>query len=386
MTIPNKRNILISTGEVSGDLYGSMVAQELKKYFDNPDIYAVGSVHLEKAGAKIVYDSVKYSSVGLVESLKQGKNILKMMDGIKRFISSTPLDIAIMIDNQGVNMPLIDYIHKVSPKTKVYYFIPPQEWIWGTQKGGKTVLDKLNKIFCIYEKEYEFYSALEPSKTTYVGHPLINLIRAEKERFISAGKKVNDNLVGLFPGSRIQEIQNLLPVIMESAVGLNRQRPGTVFHIALSSEHYREIIEAAIKNYPELNISIYTGHRYELMYESKVLLMASGTVTFEAGIMGRVGIGIYKIHPFSFWLAKLFVKSKYVLMPNILANGEIMTELLQEKADPRDIAGIMYSMLTNDNIYNTAQEKINSLQAHLQPGDVSLVARTIHEDFSGSTI
>lgn len=382
----NKTNILIATGEVSGDLYGSMVAVELKKYFDNPDIYAVGSDHLAKAGAKIVYDSVKYSSVGIVESIKQGKNIMRMMDEIKKFISSTPLDVAIMIDNQGVNMPLIDYIHKVSPKTRVYYFIPPQEWLWGTKKGGRKVLDKLNKIFCIYQNEYDFYSNLEPSKTVYVGHPLVNLIREEKDRFISMGRKVNDNLVGLFPGSRIQEINNLLPVIMESANNLNHQRPGTSFRIALSSEHYRGIIEEAISKYPSLDISIYSGHRYELMYESKVLLMASGTVTFEAGIMGKVGIGIYKIHPFSYWLAEKFVNITHVLMPNILANGEIMTELLQEKANPRDIAGIMYSMLTNDNIYNTAQGKINSLQAHLQPGDVSLVARTIHEDFSGSTI
>ena len=205
MTIPNKLNILIATGEVSGDLYGSMLVGELKKIFNDPVIYAVGSDHLQKAGAQIVYDSVKYSSVGLVESLKQGKNILKMMDEIKRFISSTPLDIAIMIDNQGVNMPLIDYIHRISPKTKVYYFIPPQEWIWGTQKGGKEVLDKLNKIFCIYEKEYEFYSALEPSKTTYVGHPLINLIKEEKNKYIAQGKIVKNNLVGFFPGSRESE-------------------------------------------------------------------------------------------------------------------------------------------------------------------------------------
>lgn len=377
-------NILIATGEVSGDLYGSMVAEELKKYFKDPKIYAVGSGHLQKAGAQIVYDSVKYSSVGVIESIKQGGNIIKMMKEIKKFISSSDLDIAIMIDNQGVNMPLIDYIHKVSPKTKVYYFIPPQEWLWGTQKGGKDVLAKLDKIFCIFQNEYDFYSQLEPSKTVFVGHPLVGLLKAKKAQFAAEGKKVKDNLIGLFPGSRIQEIRNLLPIILETANILNKKEPGLEFKIALSSEHYRDTIESAIKNYPDVNISIYNGQRYELMYESKVLLMASGTVTFEAGIMGKVGIGIYKIHPFSYWLAEKFVNIKYVLMPNILANRQIMTELLQAKANPGDIAGIIYRMLTNANIYGKAQQDIDSLQDKLQSGDVSLVAKTIYEDINGS--
>ncbi len=377
-------NILIATGEVSGDLYGSMVAEELKKYFKNPKIYAVGSGHLASAGAQIVYDSVKYSSVGVIESIKQGGNIIKMMKEIKKFISSSDLDIAIMIDNQGVNMPLIDYIHKVSPKTKVYYFIPPQEWLWGTQKGGKEVLAKLDKIFCIFQKEYDFYSQLEPSKTVLVGHPLVGLLREKKAQFVAEGKKVKDNLIGLFPGSRIQEINNLLPIILGTADVLNKKYPGLEFKIALSSEHYRDTIESAIKNYPDVNVSIYNGHRYELMYESKVLLMASGTVTFESAIMGKVGIGIYKIHPFSYWLAKKFVNIEYALMPNILANKQIMTELLQEKANPEHIAGIIYGMLKNTNIYGKAQQDIDSLQDKLRSGDVSLVARTIYEDINGS--
>lgn len=377
-------NILIATGEVSGDLYGAMVAEELKKYFKEPKIYAVGSGHLANAGAQIVYDSVKYSSVGVVESIKQGGNIIKMMKEIKKFISSSDLDIAIMIDNQGVNMPLIDYIHKVSPKTKVYYFIPPQEWLWGTQKGGKDVLAKLDKIFCIFQKEYDFYSQLEPSKTVLVGHPLVGLLREKKAQFIADGKKVKDNLIGLFPGSRIQEIRNLLPIILETANILNKKDPTLEFKIALSSEHYRDTIESSIKDYPNVKISIYNGQRYELMYESKVLLMASGTVTFEAGIMGKVGIGIYKIHPFSYWLAEKFVNIKYVLMPNILANRQIMTELLQGKANPGDLADIIYGMLKNDNIYGKAQQDIDSLQDKLQSGDVSLVAKTIYEDINGS--
>ncbi|MFA4966899.1 MAG: lipid-A-disaccharide synthase, partial [Candidatus Margulisiibacteriota bacterium] len=199
--------IMLSAGEVSGDVHGAYLVRELKKL--NPDIYffGMGSERLSAEGVDIKYDITSRGSIGLLEAFPNAFPIYltyKKMIGLMR--KERP-NLLILIDSQGFNLPLAKEARKLGIRT--VYYIAPQDWLWGTPAGVKKVAATAGLIVAIFEKEYDSYKKAG-ANVIYFGHPLIDIVKTDV-----AKKQRSAPLVAICPGSRPQEIKGLLSILVK---------------------------------------------------------------------------------------------------------------------------------------------------------------------------
>ena len=263
-----------------------------------------------------------------------------------------------LIDHQGFNIPLAKWCK--SKNIRVISFISPQFWLWGQKKKAIAFCSYCDTIACIYQKEFEYYQGIAPDKAQFVGHPLISLLPKR-----NPSEKV---VIGLFPGSRSQEIKYCLPIMLEAAEQLHAQFPKLTFKMAVASKK----IEA------ELNISR-SEVPIEFVHDSRALIaevhasmVASGTVSLEHALIGSPCVVMYQFSWVSFQVARWLVMKKieencsgFMALPNILAKKEICPEFLQDKATVQNIVAEMTALLTDQNKVNKMIEEFETVRGQL---------------------
>ena len=202
------KTIMISAGELSADNYAADLVVALKKKWPEAKIFGIGSIASRRAGMDVRLDMSDVSTVGIIEPLRYLPKLLKSLFQVKRMLREERPDIFIPIDNQGFHMMCCKQAKALG--IPVYYFISPQHWHWGTIKQGKQVAQFVNKVFAIFPQEADFYSRCGVD-VSYVGHPCTDRVRPFRNKI----KK--DPILAVFPGSRKQEIERLLPVFLKVA-------------------------------------------------------------------------------------------------------------------------------------------------------------------------
>ncbi|MBC7475532.1 MAG: hypothetical protein H7263_14680, partial [Candidatus Sericytochromatia bacterium] len=269
-----KKTIFISAGEVSGDIHGSYLAKELFKLNHNLNILGFGSVEMSKVGVDILNDFVAYSGVGLIENIPALFKANKSYKIAKKTFSEKKIDLLILIDNQGFNLKLADLAKKNN--ILVYYYIGPQEWIWGFKNGKKRIISKIDKLFCIFQKEYLFYQDY-PQKVEYIGHPLLDIIKKiDKNDAKNLINIPNKKIVGLMAGSRKHEISSLLPIFVDTAIKL---KSDNIEAIIITNDKWQTYIKT---NFDLKGLKLFSGSSCEYMQACDLIIAASGTVTLEA--------------------------------------------------------------------------------------------------------
>mgnify|MGYP001596114392 CR=1 FL=1 len=210
-----KYSIFISAGEVSGDMHGSYLAKALFDLEPDLEITGIGSQAMKEQNVNILRDIAPYSSVGLIESIPAVFPVAEVFQLAKNYFSEKRPDLVVLIDNQGFNLRLAGLTKKY--KIPTVYYIGPQEWIWGFKKGPQRVIKKVDRLFAVFSKEYEIYKEFT-DKAEFVGHPLLDILKPENKEEIrnSLNIPINSQVICLMPGSRKHEIDNLLPVFLES--------------------------------------------------------------------------------------------------------------------------------------------------------------------------
>ncbi len=377
--------VMLSAGEISGDMHGAALAKELKNLNRNIFLFGMGGERMRSAGVELIYDLSSKGTVGIIEILKFLPSIIFGLSKMKRVLKKERPDILVLIDYQGFNMLLAKYAKKLGIKT--VYYIAPQEWLWGTPKGIKNVVNTLDKILCIFEDEARIYKSYG-GNTVHVGNPNVDAAKApvSKEDFCrSAGLNPKFPIFGIFPGSRHQEIDILMPIMMRAAKIIKQQIPNSQFVLGLSSIHFKNKVEALLRSEGS-QIPVMYGKSHAILNAANVSIAASGTITMEAAILDAPIIMAYKLSALSHFIAKYIVKLRlrYYTMPNILTNKEIIPEFLQEKVSAENIAAKALALFTDKKELDAIKSGYREARAKLGPsGAVKRAASEIFEELRG---
>ncbi len=371
--------IMLSAGEVSGDVHGAHLALELKKINPSACLFGMGGEKMKAAGVDIRLDLTKSGTVGIVEIFKHLHKILFGLRKAKYMLRKELPDVLVLIDYQGFNMVLAGVAKSLGVKT--VYYIAPQEWLWGTPKGVKSVATTIDTIIAIFEDEAKIYREAG-GNVLYHGNPNLDTARPtmqKKEFFSLLGLNDRFPTFGLFPGSRQQEIDTLTPVLIQTAEIIKKTIPNSQFILSLSSIHFKEKISSFLAK-SSVDIKVVYGKSHDALSSSNVCVAASGTTIIEAAILNTPIIMIYKLSPVTYFFAKNIVKIrlKYYCMPNILADKAIVPEYIQEKAKPQTLADKAMELLTDTKTKETMIEGYKLIRSKLgSPGVVKTAAKDI---------
>lgn len=352
------KKLFIITGEYSGDKHASCVAREIFKANSDVTIEAVGGSNLEAAGVKLFCNHEKMSAMGfnfkiLVDHIMLGKKIANYL------INDYKPDLVLLVDYGGFNLNIAKVLKKAG--LKIYYYIPPQ--IWASRKWRiNTVKRYIDKVITIFPFEIDMYRQAEVD-AEFSGHPLVSQLPTvcSKEQLYEDFQLDKDKkLVSIFPGSRVFEIQNLLNLFIDASKIISESNPNTQFVICQAPTIKDELLQ----NIPE-NIKIIKNKNYELLANSDVLMLASGTVALEAALYGTPMIISYKGPEFIYWIYLLVRCIKRVSLPNIISNKDIVPELVQHLAKPQIIANHISELLSNEQKYDEMKKELENVKHFL---------------------
>ncbi len=336
------KKIFIITGEYSGDIHASNVVKELRALNSDVQIEGIGGVNLESQGVKLFTNQDKMSAMGissqiLINHIKLGKAVV---DYLKNEYKP---DLVLLIDYGAFNLCVAKFLHDSG--IKIFYYIPPQ--VWASRKYRIKFIQKfVDKVLCIFPFEKPLY-AQYGIDTHYCGHPLVSQLppaAGRREFFRNHGLDVEKRLVSVFPGSREFELKNLMPVFKEAVRRLKDRHSDLQFCISHAPNLSNEVYE---KYLGDCDIKVIKGENQALLSVSDALILASGTVALEACLYKTPMIIAYKGPQILYWLYLLVRCIKRVCLPNIIADKDIVPEILQSKATPMNIVYEIEEILYN---------------------------------------
>jgi lipid-A-disaccharide synthase len=373
------KKILIVAGEASGDLHGSSLIRELKNVNSHLHFFGIGGDRMKKEGVELVYHIDKLSIMGFFEVLSSLRVIREVMKTMQKLTEERKPDLVVLIDYPGFNLRFAKRVKKMG--IPILYYISPQVWAWGGNRVKK-MKGLIDKMIVIFPFEVEIYKKFDID-CEFVGHPLLEVVRPilSKEDFQSKfDLRKNEVLVGLLPGSRRQEVERILPIMVQTAELLGLRIKNLRVMLGLAPTIQKERVQTILDQFKR-KIEIVENLTYDLMKHSNILLVTSGTATLESAILGTPFLVLYKTSFWTYLFAKSLVSIPNIALANVVAGKRIVPEYIQNKAVPKDIAEEMYDILTNKERYKSIQnelslvkEKIGSFHS-LQVGDIGASKR-----------
>lgn len=346
------KTIFISTGEVSGDLQGALLVEALYKQDPSLSIVGLGGDRMADAGATLLGNTTSIGSVGILESLPFILPTMKVQKRAKAFLRESPPDVLVLIDYMGPNIAIGSYVRKYLPQLPIIYYIAPQSWVWSPfPSNTQTIADLSDRLLAIFPEEARFF-AEKGVDVTWVGHPLLDRMETAPSRH--QARQALDiseeaTVVTLIPASRQQEIQSLLPVILEAAAILQQKFPHLQFLLPLSSPEFSQVIQQEIKHY-QLSVKIIREDTLSAIAASDLALTKSGTVNLELALLNVPQVVLYRVNPLTMWLGRRLLNFSvpFISPTNIVLNEAIVPELLQEQATVPAIVTEAVTLLTNE--------------------------------------
>jgi len=377
-----ERKILIVAGETSGDLHGAHLIKAALSLDPKLHFYGVGGVHLRSMGTEVVFDNAQVAVVGIVEVLSKLGSIYRVFRWLKRSLDRDKPALAILIDFPDFNLRLAKEANKRG--IPVFYYISPQVWAW--RKGRVKKIAKLvHKLVVILPFEVSFYRE-RGIDCEFVGHPLIDIVKPHlaKEKALDIFRLDKDKrTIGLLPGSRREEVHNLLPVLLKSAHLLLRDFPNLQFVIPIAPAINRFEVEKYIAD-SNVDIRVVGEHTYDVLNICDLIITASGTATLEATIMSTPMIIVYKVSFLSYLVGRLLVKVKDIGLVNLIAEKRIVPELIQGQASPVNIFNEASRMLKDPHLLSVIRGELEKVREKLgNPGTsqraAQILYRVIHQ-------
>lgn len=362
--------LLFSAGETSGDQHAANVFLELKKR--QPDIRGIGmgSTKMRQAGIEISYDSSNIGVIGVVEVLKHYPEIRNALKLMQQMVVTTRPDLVICVDYKEFNFKLAKFAKQQG--IKVLFYVSPQVWAWRPKrvvKYGK-VIDMMAVIFPF---ETTYYQA-ENIPVRYVGHPSVDKTypqRTKAEDLALFGLNSQQPIVGLLPGSRMNEIKRMLPVMLEAAAKIAILKPQTQFILPQADS----VSDALLHSYlsaATVNVRVIKNQPYDVMQCCDAIMTTSGTATLEIALLNVPMVIAYKLSPLTYLLGRLLVNIAFIGLPNIIAGKKIVTELIQHAATAENLA-IEINRLLADEIYvQTMKEALSQVKKRTGNGGGSI--------------
>ena len=365
---------MIIAGEASGDLHGAGVVRELKKRVPDVSIFGIGGDKMQAEGMELVYHVRELSFMGFMEVLQHLPLIRSVEKTMVSLLKFRRPDVILLIDYPGFNLRFARTAR--GQKIKTVYYISPQVWAWnaGRVKKMKGVIDKMLVVFPF---EVDIYRK-ENFEVEFVGHPLLEVLTEPQDRegfFKRYGLDEKKPVVGLFPGSRKQEIERIFPAMLGAARILRNQFGAQVLVGVASSLESRYVKSFVREDNP---VQLIHHATYDVMRNVDVAVVTSGTATLETGYLQTPMVVVYKTSLATYFIGRMLVKIKNIGLVNIVAGNEIVPELIQGDVHPVKIAACVAEMLNDKDRRRDIASRLGIIREKLgSPGASGRVAEAL---------
>lgn len=380
------KTVFISTGEVSGDLQGGLLVSALYEQAQAQSfpltVVGLGGERMAQAGATLLGNTTSIGSVGILESLPFVLPTLKVQRRAKQFLRESQVDVLVLIDYMGPNLAIGSYVRKHCPNLPIVYYIAPQAWVWSPfPQNTQQIVNLSDRLLAVFPEEARFFQE-KGVDVRWVGHPLLDrMIEAPTRQQARQRLELDESetIITLIPASRQQEIEYLLPVILEAAVELQRQRSKLRFLLPLSTPEFSIAIQRAIKHY-RLPVRIIPEDTLSAIAAADLAITKSGTVNLELALLNVPQVVLYRVNPLTIWLGRTFLNFSvpFISPTNIVLNEPIVPELLQEDATVSRVVTEAMSLLNDEDKRNQMLKGYQRVQKGLgEPGVRDRAAKEI---------
>ncbi|KAB2891257.1 MAG: lipid-A-disaccharide synthase [Desulfobulbaceae bacterium] len=361
-----KKEVMIVTGEASGDLHGANLVRAMLGQDDGLLFCGMGGDELAACGMEILCDAKKVAVVGITEVLAHLGDIMRSRKVLVDRLRHRPPDLLILIDLPDFNLPLARKAKQYG--IPVFYYITPQVWAWRSGRV-KTIGERADKVGVILPFEEDFFRQ-RGVDAHYVGHPLLDSVRVSTtpaEFCLAHGIPPSARRVCLLPGSRKSEIGFLLPKFIEAARMLQHgSREEMVFLLPLASTlSEKDLLEAGLAGASDVDLRIVQGQRYEVMAACEAAIAASGTVTLELALLDIPMVVSYRLSPLTYHLGRMLVKLDHFSLVNLIAGTGVVPELLQDQVSPENICRHVRMMLDGGDYRQTILQGLAKVRQSL---------------------
>ena len=347
--------VLISTGEVSGDVVGAHLVRAIRERRGDAEVLAIGGPRMERAGADLRFRSSHLGTVGLTEAFRTLPDFARAWATVRRLVRDHRPHVTVLIGNDLFHVLLGRWLRSKGVPTVSYF--PPQIWIWRSLAGQ--IVRSFDAVLASFPEEEAVYRrASRGAHVTFVGHYLSDVLLPRTPRDVQAARRrlsVPDGVrvIGLMPGSRSHEVAALAPTLA-GAARLLLERDATIqFVLPVAEERYRTCIERSLAAAGVAgDVTLVPGPDYDAMTAADLLLMSSGTATLEATLLGVPMVIVYRVSALTYTVVRAglacgLIESKTVGLPNLILGRKAIPELVQGDATPEAIACEAWTILSS---------------------------------------
>ncbi len=377
---------MIVAGEASGDLHASNLYLELKRKMPNLSGFGMGGVCMRKVGIDIRFDSSSIAVIGLDGIVRNYSKIHRALRQMKHLVCRERPDLLICVDYKEFNFKLAKQAKNCG--IKVLFYVSPQVWAWrpGRVKKYGQAIDRMAVIFPFEVPFYERFSI----PVSYVGHPLAEKVHPKQTKQVAL-EKLNLNakhpIIGLLPGSRENEINRLLPVMLAAGVQLTLAQPLVQF-VLIQAATVKDNQIAKFVEPSKLSIRVVKGETYDALQCCDAVVTTSGTATLEVALLGIPMVISYIVSPMTFVIGKLLVNIPHIGLPNIIAGRKIVKEFIQGDASAENISTELVRILTDRTYAATMAKNLQHVKQQLGEGGgteklAAVAARMLSANLAG---
>ncbi len=341
----SQQNIVVITGEASGDAHAGRMIGELKQLRPEITVRGIGGDNMRAAGAEIMFDFSELAVMGIIEVIKRYRHIKNIFNLILAELKVNAPDLLVLVDYPGFNLKLAKQAKNLG--IPVLYYISPKVWAWraGRVKTIKQYVDKMAVLFPFEVPIYQHAGV----PVTCVGHPLVDAVKntlTTKQAKIKMGLKLNRRVIGLFPGSRRSEIDNLLPIMLNAAQRIQQKNVDVEVVLPLAPGIDQAYLDMIIAK-SAVSVKVVKDSFYDLTTACDAIVAASGTVTLEIALLGVPHFIAYRVSPISYQILRRLVKIPYVGLCNIVTGKPVVLELLQDEVTVQRLETELTALLSD---------------------------------------
>lgn len=355
-------------GEASGDILGAGLIAALQKRFRQVEVVGIAGPRMQALGAESLFPMERLSVMGLVEPLKRLPELLKIRRSLRQHFITNPPDLFIGIDSPDFNLGLEEALRSAGIPTM--HYVSPSVWAW-RQGRIKKIARAVDHMLTLLPFEAEFYREHDVP-VTFVGHPLADEIPLEVD--VQAARRAlgfaeDDQVVALLPGSRGGEVRLLGPLFLQAAQWCYQRRRNLRFVLPAASAERKAQLQQQVADLPgaeELPLTILDGQSQQALAAADAVLIASGTATLETMLMNKPMVVAYKMASLSYAIFSRMLHTPWVSLPNLLAQRELVPEILQDDATPEALGAALLNYfddpLLGDQLRRTFSEMHQELR------------------------
>ncbi|RLB71958.1 MAG: lipid-A-disaccharide synthase, partial [Deltaproteobacteria bacterium] len=333
------------------------------------------------AGCRILFPADELSVMGIVEVVSHLPNIFRRFRQLKRvLLDPVPPSLLILIDFPDFNLRLAKVAKAAG--IPVLYYISPKVWAWRSGRA-KVIAERVDRLALIFPFEPQIYAPLGVS-AEYVGNPLLDeFIQNQPQGLLRSklGIGADEQVIGIFPGSRNSELEHILDVLVATAELLHAKKPAAKFLLPVAPSLSRNLLEQRFST-TKLPIFIVEENIYEVATACDAVLTVSGTVTLQLTLVGTPLAILYKVAPLSYRIGKHLIKIKYIGLPNIVAGRRIVQEFIQDAAEPTAMGGEILRLLDDQDYIETMQQDLKEVRQSLGGPGCSVRVSSIAAEMS----